>query len=172
MNLVWRCECGEDFPEPGDRSGFGRAFRHMLDTKHKIMGLVDADTGDLLVKGLSLRNAQKAGYVRRKAEDEKTQAEQGIPVVEQSKSKPKGIPGAYLTVKPLVAEVSPELLPLYNLAKEIFPADYGDATLSEWVNDVIAGYYADNAEVFDLGRLLRKKRPEFAAIAAEEEGAQ
>jgi len=139
MDLVWRCECGNEYPESGDRHGFGMCWRHTLDTGHKAVGLVDRETGQVVVKGLSLRNAQKAGYVRRKMEDEAVQTEQPGPIVEQPKQKQKPVPGAYLTVKPLVAEVSPELLPLYHLARETFPADYGDDTLSEWGYDVIAG---------------------------------
>lgn len=66
--LFWRCnDCGAEFPEPGDRTGFGQAMLHFRDPAgrgHHIEGLVNSEDGSLLVKGLSLREAIRLGYVQ------------------------------------------------------------------------------------------------------------
>jgi hypothetical protein len=44
-NLIIRCECGAEFP--GDRHGYGQASGHRTNEGHRIVGVIDVDTGDV-----------------------------------------------------------------------------------------------------------------------------
>jgi hypothetical protein len=67
--VEWQCAtCGETWPEQGDRAAFGRAMAHRANTSragtpHTIRGLVDLDTGEIVVSGLNVNEAEKLGYV-------------------------------------------------------------------------------------------------------------
>ena len=73
MPYAWICgDCGEVFPESGSGDGMGKALSHTANTskagnKHKIRGLVDDDTGEVLVPGLNPRTAQAMGFIQGKA---------------------------------------------------------------------------------------------------------
>lgn len=65
--LEWRCKCGWSEPEDGDLKGAGRAGGHLSTAKrqgeqddHGIIGLVDTETGDVVVERLNMRAAMKA----------------------------------------------------------------------------------------------------------------
>lgn len=69
MAQWWVCECGEQWE--GDGRGMGAAGNHIKETKaagakHSIRGLVDLDTGELLLKGLDMTGARKRGFVAMK----------------------------------------------------------------------------------------------------------
>ncbi len=66
---VWACSCGEQIEEDGTGHGMGLAGAHTSAGKkrgqaHKIAGLIDAETGEVLVSGLSMTTARKLGYVQ------------------------------------------------------------------------------------------------------------
>lgn len=69
---LWLCEtCGAEFPEDGSGDAMGKALAHTANTskagdKHRIRGLVDEATGEVLVPGLSARVAKQEGYVHGK----------------------------------------------------------------------------------------------------------
>jgi hypothetical protein len=83
---VWRCECGWEIAEAGDGRGMAQALSHRRQHKragedHAIIGLVDAGTGELLVRGLNPTGARKGGYlpdaqspVKQSSEDNATEA--------------------------------------------------------------------------------------------------
>lgn len=68
MARFWVCECGEQFEEDGTGGGMGLAGSHLAairraGDRHAMRGLVDLDTGELLVKGLNMNGARASGYV-------------------------------------------------------------------------------------------------------------
>lgn len=88
--MAWVCRCGESFPETGSRTGYGRWANHLSQRKEgcKGEGLIDADTGEILVlwRGsamLTLQDAIRAGYIPRKEESdrlrEQERLERGLP---------------------------------------------------------------------------------------------
>lgn len=167
MDLVWRCECGEEWPESGDWKGASAAGNHARHIGHKIIGLVDRETGELIVKGWSIRNAQLKGIGQRKPKPS-TSANESAGGEQPKEDRKKSPSAAYGTIKPLVVDLSPELLVLYKIAQARFPEQYGDATLSEWISDCIGGYYADHAKTFMLNKFLGDLRPELATTGGSE----
>ena len=68
MARFWVCECGEQWEEDGTGTGMGLAGSHLAAVRrtgdrHVMRGLVDLDTGELLVKGLNINGARAQGYV-------------------------------------------------------------------------------------------------------------
>lgn len=71
-NVAWVCQCGEYFAETGDGSGWGQWTNHCYQPKMKgedcaAVGLVDLETGELLVEAQGMRKsmqeAEKKGYI-------------------------------------------------------------------------------------------------------------
>jgi hypothetical protein len=66
---IWLCDtCGVHFEEDGTGDGMGQALSHLANTsragdKHTIKGLVDMDTGEVLVAGMNPRKARLENYV-------------------------------------------------------------------------------------------------------------
>jgi hypothetical protein len=60
-------QCAEQWEETGTGQGFGKALAHSnrRNAGHKILGLVDLETGDILVEGLSRPQAEQKGYIVR-----------------------------------------------------------------------------------------------------------
>ncbi len=76
--LLWKCDgdgkhpCPEEFPESGDRTGYGAAMAHLRSVEgkgHHILGLIDSGNGDLLVRGTNIKGAIAAGYCQPKDKD-------------------------------------------------------------------------------------------------------
>jgi hypothetical protein len=68
--VAWVCgECDERWEETGTGSGFGKALAHSnrQNAGHTIQGLVDLDTGELLVPGLNRPRAEQGGWIQRPA---------------------------------------------------------------------------------------------------------
>lgn len=71
MIMVWRCECGAEIPEPGNRDGYKDATLHRQMHKsngeeYNIIGLFDVSTGEELASGFgpkTLQAAQMGGYI-------------------------------------------------------------------------------------------------------------
>lgn len=71
MARYWVCECGERWEEDGTGRSMGLAGGHLAaarraGTPHTMRGLVDTDTGELLLRGLNIQGARSAGYVKGK----------------------------------------------------------------------------------------------------------
>jgi len=69
--LVWRCSCGHEIVEPGDGSQLHWALNHLKEGKrggeaHKIVGLFDTATGEMLVEGFAHRKAVQLGILKPK----------------------------------------------------------------------------------------------------------
>lgn len=68
--MLWTCDsCGAEFPEPGDRSGYGQVMSHLRGPEgkgHHIRGLIEQGSGELLVRGTNIKGAIAAGYVEGK----------------------------------------------------------------------------------------------------------
>ncbi len=68
-HMEFQCSCGETWP--GTAEGCAEAWTHMMEHKRKIgdgdahqpIGLIDLDTGEILVKGFSAGGAQKKGLI-------------------------------------------------------------------------------------------------------------
>lgn len=77
MAAEWQCvDCYETWTEDGSGAGFAKAMGHAANTsragkKHQIRGLLDLDSGEVVVEGLSRPAAERAGYVRPAAEKAK-----------------------------------------------------------------------------------------------------
>lgn len=60
--MEWQCaDCLKVFLEKGNRGGYMGAGNHARSTGHTIRGLIDLETGEILVKGLDQRAALAAG---------------------------------------------------------------------------------------------------------------
>ena len=80
--MEWQCaDCLKTFPEKGNRGGYMGAMNHARRTGHTIRGLVDLDTGEILIQGLDQRAAMAAGVLQRpqKAKEEKAPADDPPP---------------------------------------------------------------------------------------------
>ncbi|NMP22216.1 hypothetical protein [Sulfobacillus harzensis] len=67
MAYEWRCaDCGQAWPEEGRGSYVLTAGQHMKRQEHQPLGLIDTDTGEILVSGSINRNAaEKLGIIER-----------------------------------------------------------------------------------------------------------
>ena len=100
---VWRCSCGEEWPENGDGVACGQAWRHLQDAalnndkeNHKPIGLVDPETDEVLSKGFNASVAIRKGYIkkredslyarRKRAKEEKKQKAEGPQAAEVTDS--------------------------------------------------------------------------------------
>jgi len=146
--VIWKCECGEVFPELGDRRGFGTAVSHKRKTGHRILGLFD-DKGDKLVTGLSASRAIALGLLKPK--------EKKAPADDSDPRTATLAPGK-LIVRPFTGEVSPEILVLYEIAQARFPR-YKSASLKQFVHDVAFGFFADHREELGVAELFRPAKP-------------
>lgn len=69
MALEWVCECGERWEEAGDGKALsGKVLTHLrlmkkAGTPHRVVGLVDSETGKVLVEGANAKGAVKAGLI-------------------------------------------------------------------------------------------------------------
>lgn len=152
VHRVWRCTCGAEFPEPGDWSGFTASFNHMRQAGwaragHRTVGLVDTQTGEILVPGRNHQRAQQMGWLTPKGKGgrkPKPKPNQGFVSV----SIGKGV------VQPIVIELPTTFLAFYDLARAVFP-EYRDATLSQWLRDVVRGYYRAFAGPLGVYELMR-----------------
>jgi|GEM_PF-5243866 len=60
--MEWQCaDCLKVFPEKGNRGGYMGALNHQKSSGHTIRGLVDLETGEILIEGLDQRAALAAG---------------------------------------------------------------------------------------------------------------
>lgn len=156
MARVWRCRCGAEFEETGDRKGWGQAYKHARDTGHSlrdIIGLIDLDTGEVLVKGPDMRNAIGKGYV-------------------QPKDKPAKARGAKAEVSSTTrarmrfqdVELDPSLWILFDLARLKWPEDYDDTpqSFAQWVAECCFYFYMEHAEELGFDVLLAKSMERIA----------
>jgi len=158
--LIWQCSCGEVFKETGNREGYGQLMKHIWDAKqdepdaeHKAVGLIDEETGEVLVQGQNIKKAIKEGYVKPKALDKtpKSSGRKTSPIRGESKF--------------LKVDLDPELWVLYELARAKFPESYGETTFEEWITDCILAFYQEHPELgFDV---LFRNRPEVQQFISE-----
>lgn len=77
--MEWQCaECLKTFPEKGNRGGYMGAMNHGRTTQHAIRGLVNLDTGELLIEGLDQRKALELGIFQHPSKakaDKKTETD-------------------------------------------------------------------------------------------------
>lgn len=73
MGLVWRCSCGEEWPEDGSGEGCALAWGHQTKSyregtraSHVPIGLIDLDTGEVLQKSFSSAIAQRNGWIAKR----------------------------------------------------------------------------------------------------------
>lgn len=81
MSLYWKCECGEEFEElgvkePGNDLGWRKAVNHVrthrkIGTPKKILGLFNAETGEMVFAGGMRPLAVKQGIIPGKPVNEK-----------------------------------------------------------------------------------------------------
>lgn len=147
--MEWRCDCGESFEEDGSGVGTKQMMSHYNKTRHKILGLFEGE--EKLLGGRSIAAAQKRGYIPKK-QKAKSPMSPDIQFLSPAKA----------VIKPIVVELSPTLLVLYEVARARFPEEYGEAPLEQWVEECVMGFYRDHADELGLSALL-KLRPEFAA---------
>jgi hypothetical protein len=121
---------------------------------------LDADSNAQLVKGESLVNAIRKGYVwAHPGKTGQRTAAPGAgpsPAVAAAKGTPATAPARGL-IRQELFEIGPEVLALYALARARFPVEYGQATLQEFVEDCIFGFFAVRGHVFGLDALLSGK---------------
>lgn len=152
---AWRCMCGQEWVETGDRSGFGRATHHIMEAakqgekgEHKIIGLVDLDTGELLVKGQRIQDAIAGGYVEPKLH---------VPGGNKAKGATVGSPTRGRVFMQDV-NLDPSLWILFDLARLKWPEEYDDTpqSFADWIAETIFTFYAEHAEELGFDVLLAK----------------
>lgn len=79
-NRWWTCKCGYKEHEDGTGTGMGRMLGHLGNsggkaTGHDVIGLVDEDTGEVLVAGMNAWGAKNQGYVVGKGGDSRKDRE-------------------------------------------------------------------------------------------------
>jgi len=164
---VWKCECGQEFIEPGDKSGVHEMMAHYNQTKHRILGLFDADTGEKLVNGRAISAAQKLGYLlpsdkpktppkKGKAKGEEKEPSKGTNVTVVQQQAP-----AKAVIRPLITDLSPAILVLYEVARARYP-QYLNASIQQFIEDCVVGFCSDHSDELGLDEILRQ-RPEFLA---------
>lgn len=144
VKMVWVCDCGEEFPETGDRAGWGKIFRHKMENKdHHVSGLYNAETGEQLVKGPDMRNAISKGYIKPKKKKEENK-----PVSSNTRAK----------MRFQDVELDPGLWVLFDLARLRFPDEYEDTpgSFADWVTETIYSFYIEHADELGFDQLLSK----------------
>lgn len=164
--IFWACEtCGETWEETGDQKGFGRAMAHRTNMRrkgeeHTIIGLIDRESGEILVDGLNIGDAMSRGYVQRKGKADPT-GEPAAPVDEAGTPPPppkKGgtprtdpllptgsgakAPGMWATVKGLTIEIPAHVLTYASMGMRTF-LDPDTGAAYPWTADGIAKYLTD-----------------------------
>lgn len=143
MDLVWRCTCGEEFSKADMRRLSHVAEGRKRGEEHKIIGLVDKETGE--VKATNLKQAVQLGFVPRSTK--KRKGEKQIP----DEAKTTTIPAKFISRS---IDLDARLLILYDIAIAKFgPLGY-DATEGEFIWDCITKYFAEHAEDFGLEEVL------------------
>jgi hypothetical protein len=152
-DMFWVCECGEEFPESGDRKGWGQVWRHSMDHKHKVKGLFDSETGEMLVKGPDMRNAINKGYLQPK--EPKT-----VKSTPKKSGKDNGQVSSTTRAKMRFTDVEldPSLWILFDLARLKWPDEYDDTpeSFAFWVAECIFAFYQEHAEELGFDILLAK----------------
>jgi hypothetical protein len=149
MEMFWVCEdCGEEYPETGDRKGWGQMFRHKMDTKHKVKGLFSAD-GEMLVKGPDVRNAINKGYLRPKEKEAKKSSSNPVSSTTRARMRFQDV------------ELDPSLWILFDLARLKWPDEYPDTPegFAFWLAECVYTFYAEHAEDLGFDILSAKSLP-------------
>jgi len=146
MAQVWKCTCGETFPEHGFE--FTRHIKEgrQRGEEHHSAGLVDDETGETLArtlpeavqKGLVPRSKKRRG---KKGGDHEEPSGDGREVT--------AVKGRFVTQEVLL---DGRLLLLYDLARERFP-DY-DGNIGEWLWDIVIQFHVEHADELGFTKLF------------------
>lgn len=180
MAYAWVCDCGEQFPV--EQSGYNAAQNHQR-SEHEgasgvILGVMDTDSGELVVSGFGprvLKKAQDEGYITRKS----TKKEPG------GGSKGGGGSGdasdrgtrnsdVGIRTKQTYRQVwldLPLLESLFQRSRVTFAEDYPDSDdgFSSWLHDVIIHSLRPYAmTLFGLAPAAVEQGAQQAAVSREE----
>lgn len=165
LTLVWKCSCGAEFaPKHALKlTSHVKQGREKGET-HKGIGLVDAETGEVLA--IVLRTATSLGLIPYSEEWRKKHSEyvdptitQAPPAGQKNGDKPPtgaeppvvtaSLRGRFVTQEVLL---DGRLLLLYDIARQCFP-EY-QATIGEWMLEIILRYYLEHTEDLRFGQLF------------------
>jgi|GEM_PF-5208890 hypothetical protein len=150
QEMVWRCQCGQSFPESGDGEGYRALFSHIR-TDHggmQAMGMVEGlfdRRGIMLVRGPDMRNAVRLGYVKKKDAGRGGQEARTASTTR-------------VRMKLVDVDLDPALWILFDLARLKWPDDYDDTpqSFARWVEECIFTFYAEHASELGFDILLAK----------------
>jgi len=167
MAQVWKCTCGAAFPEHG--FPFTRHIKEGRERgeAHGSAGLVDEGTGEVLAR--TLPEAVAKGFVppsaRRRRSASTSPSADGSEGASASPSAGGGeallsqgaeekrsaasVRGKFYTQEVML---DGRLLLLYDLARQRFP-EY-DASVGEWLWDVVMQFYVEHTDELGLGKLF------------------
>lgn len=163
MALIWKCSCGATF---GPSENF-KLNRHIKQGKargeeHASVYLIDIDTGE--VKAKSAQAATKFGLIPHGARWHKKHPEATQPTapppgdtkppdderpLEAGESVSTSVRARFVTHEVLL---DGRLLLLYDLSKQVYP-QY-DASVGEWLWDVVMQFYMEHSDELPLGKLF------------------
>jgi len=166
MDLFWRCTCGEEFDEPGDRTGYGAMVKHTLydhrgDPDHKGDGLWSRDTGEQLVRGQAINQAIQKGYVEAKEggkhQGKRKAAQRGAAFEEERTRKGKAsgrgpIPRWVLPIQD--RELDETLIIYYDIFRARFP-DY-DQPFERFILDAVTAFMFVFDDDIGFSELIRQ----------------
>jgi len=170
-NTVWRCSCGEEWPETGDAEGLRMAMSHnrkmaAVGTPHKSIGLVDLNTGEVIVKGFSRVNAVRKGYIRRStvtSDATKESPKSGEFARTRSVGPMRG------TMPFMNIIIDPTLWNLFLVAAAKFGFELTPDHFSQWLVTGMSTLYVAFPKVFGVDKVLAYAIKEYGVPKAEEE---
>lgn len=151
--LVWRCQCGEEFPEhgrerPGDVSGWTAAVSHSQEHKRnkepeRIVGLIDTDTGEVLYEGGYRPGAVAAGI---------------LPYGPKDKNVKNTGAGPYQG-KVLIREIpiDPAVIMCFYEAQYRWPQDYPNddpQSISKFITECVLSFFQAFSDELSMGKLI------------------
>lgn len=158
---VWMCSCGEEFPE------YGKMTNHIMskgrydpDSSHSAVGLVDQETGELLIEGQNVKKAIELGYVKpkdkSKGKKEKSASANGKP--KQTSSGSNSGSNTLARIRFQNIEIDPALWILFDLARIKWPEEYDDnaESFSLWLTECIFRLYMDYSDELGFEGLLER----------------
>lgn len=181
--MEWRCKCGWSEAEDGDLKGAGRAGGHLSTAKrqgesdeHGIIGLIDTETGDVVVERLNMRAAMKAfgREVPRPEPKEKAAAEPKAPKERAASGTPSAGRKGFVVVGNFEVSGVVEWLFQANVFAhpEAYPADVltdekvRAAEMSRWAEFCITGFNTDHARALGIEEFIYRRTDEVRQAVA------
>lgn len=146
--MYWKCSCGEKMNENGDNKGLSAFQKHWwasqkgeIEGEHTCIGLFD-NNGELLVKGRSIIQAQKKGYLQKSNKNKSKNNKKEI-----DEDNDLNFATRTVKVKTQITEIilHNSIFFIYYITRAKFP-EY-NPTIGDWICEVVIEHYTEHPEL-------------------------